>query len=239
MSLVTAASQRSLLLLNPSSCAWCIVNPNKSKHQHLEQIYLQGQTRATGGPWSVSSNSRKGFKEEFLWAKFGEKSTGLWPFSDWLMVRKRSDVPWISIISLLVPTSPGCSYLLSPGGGLSSCKRTKRYIVMYVLLYISEEIHCYVYPGASWVVPVVNNPPVNAGQVRDTGSIPGSGRSPGGGHDNHSMTIHSSHLAWRIPWTEAVAFFLGFSGGSECKECACIVGDWVLSLSWEDPLERE
>ena len=110
---------------------------------------------------------------------------------------------------------------------------------MYVLLYISEEIHCYVYPGASRVVPVVNNPPVNAGQVRDTGSIPGSGRSPGGGHDNHSMTIHSSHLAWRIPWTEAVAFFLGFSGGSECKECACIVGDWILSLSWEDPLERE
>ena len=28
---------------------------------------------------------------------------------------------------------------------------------------------------------VVNNPPVNAG---DTGSIPGSGRSPGGGHGN-------------------------------------------------------
>ena len=26
--------------------------------------------------------------------------------------------------------------------------------------------------------------PVNAGDVRDTGSIPGSGRSPGGGHDN-------------------------------------------------------
>ena len=53
------------------------------------------------------------------------------------------------------------------------------------------------------------------------------------------MATHSSILAWRIPWTEAVAFFLGFSGGSECKECACIVGDWVLSLSWEDPLERE
>ena len=28
-------------------------------------------------------------------------------------------------------------------------------------------------------------------------SIPGSGRSPGGG-----MATHSSILAWRIPWTE-------------------------------------
>ena len=33
--------------------------------------------------------------------------------------------------------------------------------------------------------------------VRDAGSIPGSRRSPGGRHSNHS-TI----LAWRIPWTE-------------------------------------
>ena len=31
---------------------------------------------------------------------------------------------------------------------------------------------------------VVKNPPANAGDIRDTGSIPGSGRSPGGGHSN-------------------------------------------------------
>ena len=29
---------------------------------------------------------------------------------------------------------------------------------------------------------MVKNLPANAGDVRDTGSIPGSGRSPGGGH---------------------------------------------------------
>ena len=29
---------------------------------------------------------------------------------------------------------------------------------------------------------VVKNPPANAGDVRDAGSIPGLGRSPGGGH---------------------------------------------------------
>ena len=33
----------------------------------------------------------------------------------------------------------------------------------------------------------------NAG---DLGSIPGSGRSPG------EMAIHSSTIAWKIPWTE-------------------------------------
>ena len=31
---------------------------------------------------------------------------------------------------------------------------------------------------------VVKNPPANARDVRDVGSIPGSGRSPGGGHGN-------------------------------------------------------
>ena len=31
---------------------------------------------------------------------------------------------------------------------------------------------------------MVKNPPANAGDVRDTGSIPGLGRSLGGGHSN-------------------------------------------------------
>ena len=31
---------------------------------------------------------------------------------------------------------------------------------------------------------MVENPPANAGDARDTGSIPRSGRSPGGGHGN-------------------------------------------------------
>ena len=35
----------------------------------------------------------------------------------------------------------------------------------------------------------------NTGDIRDVGSIPGSGRSPGGGQA-------TSILAWRIPWTE-------------------------------------
>ena len=38
--------------------------------------------------------------------------------------------------------------------------------------------------GASQVALVVENPPTNQVDVRDTGSIPGSERSPGGGHGN-------------------------------------------------------
>ena len=41
---------------------------------------------------------------------------------------------------------------------------------------------------------MVKNPPANAGDIRDAGSIPGSERSPG--------ATHSRVLAWRIPWTE-------------------------------------
>jgi len=35
---------------------------------------------------------------------------------------------------------------------------------------------------ASHAAPVVKNPLANAGDIRDAGSIPESGRSPGGGH---------------------------------------------------------
>ena len=34
------------------------------------------------------------------------------------------------------------------------------------------------------MVPVIKNSSVNAGDIRDVGSIPGWGRAPGGGHGN-------------------------------------------------------
>ena len=40
------------------------------------------------------------------------------------------------------------------------------------------------------------NPPANAGDTGDSGSIPGSGRSPG------VRAAHSSVPAWEIPCTE-------------------------------------
>ena len=51
--------------------------------------------------------------------------------------------------------------------------------------------------GASQVTLVVKNLPANAGDVRDAGSVPGSGTSL-----EEGMATHSSVLAWRILWTE-------------------------------------
>ena len=44
---------------------------------------------------------------------------------------------------------------------------------------------------------MVKNPPVNAGDIKDVGSIPGSGRSL-----EEGITTYSSILACKIPWTE-------------------------------------
>ena len=44
---------------------------------------------------------------------------------------------------------------------------------------------------------MVKNPSVNAGDIREVGSIPGQ-EDP----LEEGMATHSSVLAWRIPWTE-------------------------------------
>ena len=49
----------------------------------------------------------------------------------------------------------------------------------------------------SQLVLVLKNPPVISGDIRDMGSVPGLGRSPGRGHGN-PLCI----LAWKIPWKE-------------------------------------
>ena len=50
---------------------------------------------------------------------------------------------------------------------------------------------------ASQVMLVANNPPANAGDLRDVGLIPGLGRSRRGGNGSPF-----SILAWRLPWRE-------------------------------------
>ena len=57
-------------------------------------------------------------------------------------------------------------------------------------------IHGYIvkgFPGGT----VVKNPSAYAGDARDSSSIPGLGKCPGGGNGN-PLSI----LTWRIPWTE-------------------------------------
>ena len=57
------------------------------------------------------------------------------------------------------------------------------YMFMYICVYIC----------VSQVALVVKNPPANAGDIREAGSIPGLGRPPGGGHDTPVILPGESH----------------------------------------------
>ena len=66
--------------------------------------------------------------------------------------------------------------------------------------------------GAFQMALVVKNPPASAGDLKDTGSIPGSGRSPGGNdnppqysclEDHHGQRSLVGYSAWnRKSWTQ-------------------------------------
>ena len=70
----------------------------------------------------------------------------------------------------------------------------KCFLCCFLIIYQYKIVICFCEEWTSQVALVVKNPPANAGDVRDAGSIPGLGRSPGGGHGNQC-----SILAWRIP----------------------------------------
>ena len=70
------------------------------------------------------------------------------------------------------------------------------------------------------VVLVVRKLSANAGDLRDTSSIPGSGRSPGGGHGNPLQ------YSWASLVTQLV------------KNLPAIQETWIQTLDQEDPLEK-
>ena len=83
--------------------------------------------------------------------------------------------------------------------------------LIYTIRYnFKKEIDLYSdrkgFPGGS----VVKNLPANAEDAGNLGSIPESGRFPGGGHGTlrwedpleKGMATHFIILAWEIPWTE-------------------------------------
>ena len=75
--------------------------------------------------------------------------------------------------------------------------------------------HSHAKIGALQVATVVKNPPTNAGNIRDEGLIPGSGRSPGGGHGN---PLQYSCLE-KSPWTEK-------PGGLQSMRLQRVRHDW-------------
>ena len=69
--------------------------------------------------------------------------------------------------------------------------------------------------SSSQVVLVVKNPPVNSGDIRDVGLIPGLGRFPGGDSGNPLQ-----YSAWRVPWTEE-------PGGLQSTGSQTVRQDWL------------
>ena len=93
-------------------------------------------------------------------------------------------------------------------GGLRSVGLAKKFIHVFHHIYRKTQMSFLANPvfvSIMWVPfkgfpggKVVKNLPANAGDERDTGSIPGSGRSPGEGNGNplqYSLFFHSSILA--------------------------------------------
>ena len=62
--------------------------------------------------------------------------------------------------------------------------RSVFFLHLNILILNNVSYEKYLTREASQVVLVVKNPPASAGDIRDMGSIPGSGRFPGGGHGN-------------------------------------------------------
>ena len=83
---------------------------------------------------------------------------------------------------------------------------------------VVEVFFLIIFCGVRWGFPgdsAVKNLPASA---RDTGSIPGLGKSP-----EEEMATHSSILAWKIPWTEEPGRLYGPRGLRELDitEHAC------------------
>ena len=61
----------------------------------------------------------------------------------------------------------------------------KMVLLSFKYPHLADKICTYLHVSrASQVALVVKDPPANAGDKTDVGSVPGSGRSPGGGHSN-------------------------------------------------------
>ena len=94
---------------------------------------------------------------------------------------------------------------------------------------------------------MVKNPSANAGDIKDTGLIPGSGSSPGGGHGNplHCSCLENPHeqrsLAGYSPWgykesatTERLTLFTSFhffNNALPKEHLYMFVCSWALNSS--------
>ena len=82
------------------------------------------------------------------------------------------------------------------------------HVLFFKLSFFLIKKNYHLYQRASQVVLVVREPPANAGDIKDAGSFPGWGRSPGGGHGNQYSYLenHIVRGAWqaRVPRVEVL-----------------------------------
>ena len=73
-----------------------------------------------------------------------------------------------------------------------------------VLNVCPSDTPCILALGASEVVLVIKNMPASSGDIRDAGSVPGLGRSPGGGNGNPVWYSCLENLMDRGAWQAIV-----------------------------------
>ena len=101
------------------------------------------------------------------WPKYWSFSSSISPSYEY------SGLISFGLTGLISLQSKGLSRVFS-----NSTVQKHQFFSAQLSLWSSSHIH------TSQVVLVVKNPPDNAGDIRDMGSIPGSGRSPGEGNGN-------------------------------------------------------
>ena len=85
----------------------------------------------------------------------------------------------------LGPAPPGPPNSRAPVSRASSQSRPPLATPLISHLPLPQRLWaCSPFPGLAWWALVGKNPPANAGDVKDAGSIPGSGRAGGGGRGN-------------------------------------------------------
>ena len=127
----------------------------------------------------------------------GPQSRLLWTFGDHLV----SDTITVGVIgcSIFLWCQPArqpsyCLWLSLPLYNLPSSALSQFFFFLGIELFLR----------ASQMVLVVKNPSANAEYVRGVGSVPGSGRSPGGGHGNALQYCCLENLMDRRAWWATV-----------------------------------
>ena len=89
-------------------------------------------------------------------------------------------------------------------------------------MLVDEQSLVYSWTGASQEALVVKNLPANAGDIRDVGSIPGSGRSPGGERGNPLQYSCLGNPMEKGTWWATVQF-------SSVQSLSCV---WLFATPW-------